>query len=217
MRFAILIDAGFAKTKLGSKVQPATAGQFIQLVDRISQHPFLADKYLYRVYYYDAPPFTKTRKMPLNGGDHRFDKDPLTIHNRKLLTELAKADHFAVRMGEVRFRGWELNRDALPDDVDKHAITAKDLRPSLQQKGVDMRIGLDIASLALKQQVDIIVLVTGDSDFVPPMKFARKEGLQLALVTFGHGVHADLFEHADLALDVDVPKLPAIEVAPSPE
>ena len=36
-----------------------------------------------------------------------------------------------------------------------------------------MRVGLDIASLTLKKQVEVIVLVTGDSDFVPAMKFAR--------------------------------------------
>ena len=39
-----------------------------------------------------------------------------------------------------------------------------------------MRVGLDIASLTLKKQVEVIVLVTGDSDFVPAMKFARREG-----------------------------------------
>ena len=63
-----------------------------------------------------------------------------------------------------------------------------------------MRIGLDIASLALKQQVDILVLVTGDSDFVPPMKFARREGIQFAIVTLGHKVHQDLLEHVDFSL-----------------
>jgi uncharacterized LabA/DUF88 family protein len=39
-----------------------------------------------------------------------------------------------------------------------------------------MRIGLDIASMTLKHQVDTLVLVTGDSDFVPAAKLARREG-----------------------------------------
>jgi uncharacterized LabA/DUF88 family protein len=204
MRFAILIDASFAKTKLGSRAQPASAKDFTNLVDRICNHTFLADKLLYRVYFYDAPPYAKSHNIPLNGGKHHFSKDPLTIHNRKLLSELAKADHFALRMGEVRFRGWELSRDTLPTDGEQCEITSDHFRPSLQQKGVDMRIGLDIASLSLKQQVEIIILVTGDSDFIPPMKFARKEGLQLVIVTFDHGVHKDLYEHADLSLDIKV-------------
>ncbi|MCY3544387.1 MAG: NYN domain-containing protein [Chloroflexi bacterium] len=33
-----------------------------------------------------------------------------------------------------------------------------------------MRIGLDIASITLKRQADTIVLVSGDSDFVPAAK-----------------------------------------------
>lgn len=201
-RFAILIDAGFAKTKLGNKDAPATANDFKQLVERIQQHEFLADKYLYRVYYYDAPPFSKSKNRPLNGGRHNFGQDPLTLHNQRLLSELKRIDYFALRMGEVRFRGWELDQKKVPTNEDSYEITADDFRPSLQQKGVDMRIGLDIASLALKKQVEILVLVTGDSDFVPPMKFARKEGLQFAVVTFDHNVHSDLIEHADLSLDI---------------
>ena len=106
-------------------------------------------------------------------------------------------------MDEVRFRGWELDQKKLPSSQEEHQITADDFRPSLQQKGVDMRIGLDIASLALKQQVDMLVLVTGDADFVPPMKFARREGVQFVVVTLGHGVHQDLLEHADFSLDLE--------------
>ncbi len=204
--FAILIDAGFAKTKLGTRENPAKAEDFEFLVRQIRNHSYLSDKYLYRVYYYDSPPFSKTKQRPLDGGPHNFATDPLTIHNRKLLNELKTIDHFALRMGEVRFRGWELNQKQLPKGVKEHSITADDLRPSLQQKGVDMRIGLDIASLALKQQVNTLVLVAGDSDFVPPMKFARREGVQFAIVTFGHDVHSDLLEHADVSLDIDIDK-----------
>jgi len=44
--------------------------------------------------------------------------------------------------------------------------------------------------------------VAGDSDFVPAMKFARREGAQLFLVTLGHSVRAEMLEHSDLVLDV---------------
>jgi uncharacterized LabA/DUF88 family protein len=35
------------------------------------------------------------------------------------------------------------------------------------QKGVDIKFGLDIASLAYKRLVERVVLITGDSDFIP--------------------------------------------------
>ena len=64
-----------------------------------------------------------------------------------------------------------------------------------------MRIGLDIASLTLKRQANVIVLATADSDFIPAMKFARREGTQLFLVTLGHGIKEGVREHADLVID----------------
>lgn len=67
----------------------------------------------------------------------------------------------------------------------------------LRQKGVDMRIGVDIASLALKQQVDTIVLVAGDSDFVPAAKLARREGIDFILDPLWQQINSDLFEHID--------------------
>jgi uncharacterized LabA/DUF88 family protein len=45
-----------------------------------------------------------------------------------------------------------------------------------------MRIGLDIASLSYKKQVDQIILIAGDSDFVPAAKLARREGCQRSIV-----------------------------------
>lgn len=44
-----------------------------------------------------------------------------------------------------------------------------------------MRVGLDIASVSYKRQVDQIVLVAGDSDFVPAAKLARREGVDFIL------------------------------------
>jgi uncharacterized LabA/DUF88 family protein len=47
-----------------------------------------------------------------------------------------------------------------------------------KQKGVDMRIGVDIASITFKKQASTIVLVSGDSDFVPAAKLARRGPLR---------------------------------------
>jgi uncharacterized LabA/DUF88 family protein len=80
-------------------------------------------------------------------------------------------------------------------------ISAKDLKPRITQKGVDMRIGMDIAALTLKKQVQAIVLVSGDSDFVPAMKFARREGVHLYLAALGHRVKPAMMEHSDVLLD----------------
>lgn len=79
-------------------------------------------------------------------------------------------------------------------------ITDSDLHPNVMQKGVDMRIGLDMSSLSLKNQCDVIALVTGDSDFIPAMKFARREGKQIFLYTLGHSIRPEIHAHTDLCI-----------------
>ena len=60
-----------------------------------------------------------------------------------------------------------------------------------------MKIGLDIASLAYKKQVDQIILISGDSDFVPAAKLARREGIDFILDPMWSDIADDLFEHID--------------------
>jgi len=67
----------------------------------------------------------------------------------------------------------------------------------LRQKGVDMRFALDISTITLKKQADTLILVTGDSDFVPAAKLARRESAEVILDPMWQHVDDDLFEHID--------------------
>lgn len=60
-----------------------------------------------------------------------------------------------------------------------------------------MKIGLDIASLSYKHQVDQIILISGDSDFVSASKLARREGIDFILDPLGATIKPALFEHID--------------------
>jgi uncharacterized LabA/DUF88 family protein len=42
-------------------------------------------------------------------------------------------------------------------------LTLEDVMIDIRQKGVDMRIGVDVSSLAFKKQVGQIVLIAGDA------------------------------------------------------
>jgi len=76
-------------------------------------------------------------------------------------------------------------------------LREEDVKCDVQQKGVDMRIGLDIASMAFKHQVDQIILVAGDSDFVPAAKLARREGIDFILDPLWANIREDIHEHID--------------------
>ena len=60
-----------------------------------------------------------------------------------------------------------------------------------------MRFGVDISTMTLKRQVDTIVIVTGESDFVPAAKMARREGVEFIPDPMWQSVSRDLNEHVD--------------------
>jgi len=179
------------------------SGDVKHFVENLRSHESLVNSALHRIYYYDAPSLNSSIRKPLNGGRIDLGKTNLSRFNKGLLARIAKLPYFSLRLGEVTFRGWSIPNKYLPDSDDSATLTKDNLIPNIQQKGVDMRIGLDIASLTLKRHVDVIVLVAGDSDFVPAMKFARREGVQFYLVAMGHSVREPMYEHADLVLSLD--------------
>lgn len=144
---------------------------------------------VFRVFYYDCKPFDKTVKDHTGKKDCDFSKSPLCIKKTNYLSHVCKLDKFAVRLGELSFDGWK---------QDRHNTSV--WKPDFKQKGVDMKVGLDMALMALKHIVDKIVLVAGDSDFIAPIKFVRKEGLQVYLYSMGHKVKSQLVEHCDFKL-----------------
>jgi len=54
--------------------------------------------------------------------------------------------------------------------------------PTFVQKQVDVLLATDLVELALTGEVDRIVLVAGDGDFVPAVDLARRHGVRVCLV-----------------------------------
>jgi uncharacterized LabA/DUF88 family protein len=179
-----------------------TATEVFRFLDRLKAHPALANLALHRIYWYDAQPLESSARRPLRGGRVNFGATRQALNSKVLLRDLCGLPNVSIRRGELVFRGWRIRQGRLPEREQNVLLTAADLEPNIQQKGVDMRIGLDIAALTLKRHAGVIVLVAGDSDFVPAMKFARREGAQVFLVTLGHNVRPEMREHADLALEI---------------
>jgi len=75
---------------------------------------------------------------------------------------------------------------------------AEDYELRFEQKGVDMRIGIDVATLSLNRYVDRIIVVTNDTDLIPALKVARRCGIQVVIAQIGSfNPHHDLVEDAD--------------------
>ena len=205
-KIAVLLDLGFALHKLynllGSRV--ATADEVREYATRCISTD---DEELFRIYCYHCWPYGGTEIHPLSGASTDFSVSSTYGNMNNLLRELELKDQIAFRAGELTFDGWVVKKWAVQDIARKgRPLRPSDLGPDLKQKRVDMKIGLDVAWLASKGIVEKIVLVTGDSDFVPAMKFARREGIQVVLVTMEHQqVKRDLLVHADELRSVPYP------------
>lgn len=190
----ILIDGGFFECKFRetNKHFP-TADDVIKEAEKAMKSLIIKTNgetkdILFRIYYYDCSPFGGT-VSDSNGNEIDFSKS--SQYNAKLtfLKNLNKKDKVALRLGELSFDGWK------PDRYNK-----ENYKPDFKQKGVDMKVGLDMACMATKHIVDKIILIAGDSDFVAPIKFVRKEGLQVYLYSMGHKVKSTLYENCDFKL-----------------
>ena len=201
-RFAVLLDGGFVTKKLSEKLGHYPAVSDVELeCQRILSHSALTGCSLLRFYFYDAPPFQKTAINPLDGFRLDLGRSQLAREAQSLQEGLEMLPNFAVRRGQTIFHGWKLGRAAISSiQRSPRAPVVRDFVPDIKQKGVDLRIGLDLALLALRQLLSAIVVVTGDSDLVPAFKFARREGIRIFLDHMGHGVSRDLRAHVDMIL-----------------
>lgn len=167
MKAALLIDGGHLRAVAG-KAGITYTNDFIEQF----AHGCLdvgQGEILLRALYYDCPQFRGTRQLPVSGASHNF------LANDGWMDDLAGRDYFAVRRGNLAWRGWALRKQPPVGTV----VTDADFKPVFEQKGVDMRIGLDIATISAERSVERIILVSADTDMIPAMKHARKSGLQV--------------------------------------
>jgi uncharacterized LabA/DUF88 family protein len=201
--YAILMDGAFVRTKLQRTLNrfPAVS-DIADEINRLKAIDALAGHSLLRTYFYDAPPAGGSLTNPISGENLNLNDSDQANANRALQQALDLLPDFALRSGETDVNGWTLGRAALKDlkQNGARALKASDLVPKIEQKGVDLRIGLDIARLSIQRMVQAIVVVTGDSDMVPAFKFARREGMRVILSPMGHGIKRELKVHADLVV-----------------
>lgn len=207
MKTAILVDGGFyrrrAQIKIGEKTPIERAAELDGYCRRHLKEKNQQPHELYRIFYYDCPPMNKKVYHPFLKQQIDFSKSDLNIWMTQFLSELKQHRKFALRMGKLADTQacYTLRTDIVKKlcsgRLSLEDLTENDFMIQVDQKGVDMKIGLDIASLAYKKQVDQIVLISGDSDFVSAAKLARREGIDFVLDPLGAKIKEDLFEHID--------------------
>ena len=206
IRTAILVDGAFYRKRaynLFGDLPPAKRAKELSSYCHRHIKEEKDGAHLYRVFYYDCPPISKKIYHPLLKRQIDLSQTDDYIWANDFFKELKHQRKFALRLG--RLAEEQAQFTIKPDSFKKvlngskklDDLNEKDFALSVSQKGVDMRIGIDIASLAFKKQVDQIILISGDSDFVPAAKQARREGIDFILAPMRSPIKEDLFEHID--------------------
>ncbi len=216
-RVAILIDGAFFLKRLPSILPGIDAKNSTQVVKSIKQlvhgHVYYINKtygyenphrLLYKCFYYDAIPYGERGHTAIERKAIDFSKTQQAQFRNELFDSLKRVPNLVLRLGNVKKESsqiWKLKESVqkklMNEKIVKEKLKDEDFSLALRQKGVDMRVGIDIVSIALKKHANMIVLVSGDSDFTPATKLARREGVRMILDSLRQNASLDLHEHVD--------------------
>lgn len=212
MKTAIFIDGAYYRKRAarlwGKKSPEKRASELyaycMEHMKQIRKDEGSKDRQLYRIFYYDCEPLSKVVYHPLLKKNIDFGKSETYKWTLDFFKYLKEQRKMCLRSGILLDSNASFNilpermKELLSGKIALEDLTEEDFVPSWLQKGVDMKLGVDIASLAYKKQVDQIILIAGDTDFVPAAKIARREGIDVLLdPMWSEHITEKLSEHVD--------------------
>lgn len=149
---------------------------------------------LYRIFIYTAPPLSyqdvekelkkrKTSQKELKLFEkNKSQINAIFVKSKEFIEKIALQDYVALRKGILKI-----------GEINNGSVT-------INQKQVDMLIGLDIAQLSYENRVDRILVFSKDSDMKPAIKVARINGINTIIANFKEslgGIPKELKTHVD--------------------
>lgn len=132
---------------------------------------------LVRTYYY-------TTQLPPDA------EESARAAQQRFLSNLHRIAYFEVRLGRLVKR--EIKCEACGD-----------VRWKYQEKGVDMRIGVDLLALASKNLYEVAILVSGDGDLKDAVQAVKDLGKHVEVAVFDAGRARELAQVADVVRELD--------------
>ena len=206
MATAVLVDGDFYlrryRTLMGNQPPDRAAKDLHKMcLDHLRQGEQRRE--LFRIFFYDCPPLSKKVIHPLTEDQLDFSETDTANWRYSFHDEMKTLRKVALRMGYLNERNghWTIKpeplKQLLADEITPEEMTERDMFFEVRRKGIEIRMGLDIASMAYKNQVDQMILIAGESDFVPAAKLARREGIDFVLDPMWADIRPELHEHID--------------------
>ncbi len=140
---------------------------FYRFGERLAE---MAGGQLLRIYYYNA-------KV-----DPEFDPDNHEKQQR-FITHLAHTPHLTLRLGKLVY--YQVRSD---DNTRKHYAV---------EKGLDVKLALDLVKLAVNRACEVAVIVSGDKDLSEVVEYGKEMGLEVVSAFFPRGLSESLATSAD--------------------
>jgi len=131
-------------------------------------------KDLLRAYYYNCLPYQST--PPSSEESERFSK------KEKFFAYLRRLPRISVKLGKLAYRG-----------IDNEG------KKLFEQKGIDTLLSIDMVNLASTRQVSDVILLAGDSDYIPAIEVTKTHGVGVILYHSQRrdSYHINLWEACD--------------------
>jgi uncharacterized LabA/DUF88 family protein len=148
---------------------------------------------LLRTYYYNCLPYQST--VPTPEESKRF------ANKERFFSYLRRLPRFNIRLGKLAFRG-----------------TDREGNKVFEQKGIDTLLSIDMVNLAATKQVSNIILLAGDSDYIPAIEVTKTHGVGAILYHSQRrdSYHINLWEACDERCPINQSLINKIKI-PSPE
>lgn len=209
MLTAIMVDGPFFIRRI-RQIFPASvhydAKLMADLVWRLSAaHLFERNqpkRHLFRIFFYDTPVFQHKVVLPISKQSIDLSKSREGVFRAAFQKQLQKKRKLAVKLGEPRdIENWKLTEDALADLLGKRItvddLADEDFTPDIAPRGLELRMGVDLATLAYKKHVQQVVLLTGDGAFSSAAELLRHEGIDVVLDPMWQNIPEELFTYID--------------------
>jgi len=141
-----------------------------------------------------------TRAIYYNSVPDITDGDDVYYGHMKFLSEMRKIPGFEVKTRKLQKQSNEKRVFEKMREIDARTFCSKCiplvkemchecLRPNIKkEKGVDVMMAIDMLDLcAIKNECEMVVLISGDGDFVPALDIIKRKGKEAASAFIRHG------------------------------
>lgn len=134
----------------------------------------------------------------------------VTIDHEKLISGIIEQVEQASGLPALRVNWYDSAANGVPDEKQRQIALLPRVKVRLgrlsysgEQKGVDIRIGLDLSNQGRRRVADVAYLVSGDDDLTEAVEEAQSHGVQVVILAVPgadgrpHGVAQHLLREAD--------------------